>query len=172
MPTTSTALGSPGWSPSNPSATIVTDPQSAALLADDGLAVTAWDDQGTAQIGDVTLSAHGREHAFNHARVPHVANVGVSVSAAGEPVLFHPGRCLRRGTGHGRRPRGADQRALDGRARHHRLRPQDRPALDRPDSRRAALTGGPGALPSACRDARRRRPDAFTTSPDTAAPEL
>ena len=76
---------------SNPSATIVTDPQSAALLADDGLAVTAWDDQGTAQIGDVTLSAHGREHAFNHARVPHVANVGVSVSAAGEPVLFHPG---------------------------------------------------------------------------------
>lgn len=75
----------------NPDATIVTDPQSAALLAADGLSVTAWDDHGTTQVGDVTLSAHGREHAFNHARVPHVANVGVVVSAVGEPVLFHPG---------------------------------------------------------------------------------
>lgn len=75
---------------SNPDATIVTDPQSAALLADDGLMVTSWDD-GVIQVGDVSLSAHGNEHAFNHSRVPQVANVGVKVSAAGEPVLFHPG---------------------------------------------------------------------------------
>ncbi len=75
---------------SNPDATIVTDPQSAALLADDGLTVTSWDD-GVIQVGDVSLSAHGNEHAFNHSRVPQVANVGVRVSAAGEPVLFHPG---------------------------------------------------------------------------------
>lgn len=75
---------------SNPDATIVTDPQSAALLADDGLMVTSWDD-GVIQVGDVSLSAHGKEHAFNHSRVPQVANVGVKVSAAGEPVLFHPG---------------------------------------------------------------------------------
>ena len=75
---------------SNPDATIVTDPQSAALLADDGLTVTSWDD-GVIQVGDVSLSAHGNEHAFNHSRVPQVANVGVKVSAAGEPVLFHPG---------------------------------------------------------------------------------
>ena len=75
---------------SNPDATIATDPQSAALLADDGLTVTSWDD-GVIQVGDVSLSAHGNEHAFNHSRVPQVANVGVRVSAAGEPVLFHPG---------------------------------------------------------------------------------
>ena len=75
---------------SNPDATIVTDPQSAALLADDGLTVTSWDD-GVIQVGGVSLSAHGNEHAFNHSRVPQVANVGVKVSAAGEPVLFHPG---------------------------------------------------------------------------------
>ena len=52
----------------NPDATIVTDPQTSALLAEDGLSVTAWDDQGTTQVGDVTLSAHGREHAFNQQR--------------------------------------------------------------------------------------------------------
>mgnify|MGYP001328279501 CR=1 FL=1 len=75
----------------NPSARVLADPQSAALLAGLGLEVTPLQAGTDLQLGDVTVSPRGELHAFNHDWIPTVANVGVRIEAAGEPVLFHPG---------------------------------------------------------------------------------
>jgi len=39
----------------------------------------------------VTLSPVGKLHAVNHSGVPRCTNVGITLSAEGEPTLFHPG---------------------------------------------------------------------------------
>jgi L-ascorbate metabolism protein UlaG (beta-lactamase superfamily) len=41
--------------------------------------------------GDLTLEAVGGQHAVIHDEIPRIGNVGVLVSAEGEPTLFHPG---------------------------------------------------------------------------------
>jgi len=75
----------------NPAAQLHTDPQTAALLAADGLradVLAAGDDFA---VGEVTVSPRGELHAFNHQWMPTVTNVGVLLRADGEPTLFHPG---------------------------------------------------------------------------------
>jgi L-ascorbate metabolism protein UlaG (beta-lactamase superfamily) len=75
----------------NPGARVYADPQTAELLIDSGLAVGVLAEGNDFAVGDVTVSPRGSQHAFNHARVPTVANVGVLLRADGEPSLFHPG---------------------------------------------------------------------------------
>lgn len=75
----------------NPTAAVHADPQSTALLAEAGLSVTALRAGTDLHFGDVTVSPHGDKHAFNHQWMPTVDNVGVRISADGEPVLYHPG---------------------------------------------------------------------------------
>lgn len=75
----------------NPRAQVWTDPQTAEILRDTGLRVGLLEQGTDVAVGDVALSPRGAMHAFNHAGVPTVANVGVRLSAPGEPVLFHPG---------------------------------------------------------------------------------
>ncbi|HRW17590.1 MAG TPA: MBL fold metallo-hydrolase, partial [Dermatophilaceae bacterium] len=75
----------------NPDAVLHADPQSAALLGEQDLTVAALVAGMEVTIGEVTLSPRGAQHAFNHAGVPTVANVGVRIEAPGEPSLFHPG---------------------------------------------------------------------------------
>ena len=79
----------------NPQARLHADPMSAALLRADGLMVSALDRGGPdVLIGEVTVTAWGDLHAFNHQWMPTVANVGVRIEAAGEPTFFHPGDAL------------------------------------------------------------------------------
>lgn len=75
----------------NPRAQVWTDPQTAGILRDTGLRVGLLEQGTDFSVGDVTVSPRGAMHAFNHAGVPTVANVGVRVAAPGEPALFHPG---------------------------------------------------------------------------------
>lgn len=77
----------------NPEARVLCDPQSVAILA--GLGVTAGqhDPAGTA-VGGVVITPVGEEHALIHEDIPRISNVGVVVSADGEPRFHHPGDCL------------------------------------------------------------------------------
>ncbi len=75
----------------NPDALLLTDPQTAQLLAGHGIEATANAAGLQTAIGGLTLTGVGHWHAFNHEFMPTVANVGVVVRAEGEPTLFHPG---------------------------------------------------------------------------------
>jgi L-ascorbate metabolism protein UlaG (beta-lactamase superfamily) len=81
----------PGLRRANPGALLLTDPQSAALLAD--LDVVAQDGT-THAVGGVTLRPVGEWHALIHDDIPVIANVGVVFAAEGEPTLYHPGDTL------------------------------------------------------------------------------
>ena len=75
----------------NPGATVHTDPLTAEKLRDEGLAAEPSRQGEDLAVGDVTVSPVGELHAFNHAAMPRIPNVGVVLRAAGEPSLFHPG---------------------------------------------------------------------------------
>lgn len=73
----------------NPDAILVADPETAATL-EFGTWVANSDGLETG-VGGVTVRGVGSQHAVILAALPRVANVGVTVSAPGEPTLFHPG---------------------------------------------------------------------------------
>ncbi len=73
----------------NPGAVLVADPDSAALLELGDWMPNA--DGLETQVGGLTLRGVGSQHAVILAALPRVTNVGVLVSAADEPTLFHPG---------------------------------------------------------------------------------
>lgn len=69
------------------------DPQSVAVLA--GLGLEASPHDGTAvSLGEVEIQPVGETHALIHDEIPRIANVGVRLSAPGEPTFFHPGDAL------------------------------------------------------------------------------
>lgn len=71
----------------NPGATLLADPETAGTLTD-------WESTGAdreVQIGALTLTGVGSQHAQILTSLPRVANVGVLITAAGEPTFFHPG---------------------------------------------------------------------------------
>lgn len=45
-------------------------------------------------LGGVTVAAVGGLHAVIHRDIPRIGNVGLVVTAEGEPTFFHPGDCL------------------------------------------------------------------------------
>lgn len=49
---------------------------------------------GSVTIGTLTIAAVGGLHAVIHRDIPRIGNVGVVLSAEGEPTLFHPGDSL------------------------------------------------------------------------------
>lgn len=77
----------------NPGVLVITDPDTAELLADFEVAspVQALSGGGTASVGPVRIEGVGERHAFIHDAVPRPANAGYVISADGEPTLFHPG---------------------------------------------------------------------------------
>lgn len=72
----------------NPDAVLLADPQTCEQLGGpwrptaDGVAVA---------VGDATLTGVGEVHAEIAPQIPRIGNVGVLVTAPGEPTLFHPG---------------------------------------------------------------------------------
>jgi len=78
----------PGLLARNPDAVLLAEPQVREQLGEpwratsDGTAVT---------VGDATLTGVGELHAVITPELPRVGNVGVLVSAPGEPTLLHPG---------------------------------------------------------------------------------
>lgn len=75
----------------NPGASVHTDPLTAEALREQGLAAVPSRQGDDFTVGDVTVSPVGELHAYNHAAMPRIPNVGVVLRADGEPSLFHPG---------------------------------------------------------------------------------
>ncbi len=73
----------------NPAATLIADPDSAGTLE-----LGDWTPNGDGletSVGGITIRGVGSQHAMILPALPRVANVGVVLSADGEPSMFHPG---------------------------------------------------------------------------------
>jgi L-ascorbate metabolism protein UlaG (beta-lactamase superfamily) len=75
----------------NDGATVLAEPETAAELAKVGLEAHPLHAGESAALAGLRLEAVGGRHAVIHDDVPRVGNVGVVLSADGEPTLFHPG---------------------------------------------------------------------------------
>ncbi|MFT4218195.1 MAG: MBL fold metallo-hydrolase [Micropruina sp.] len=76
----------------NPDARVYVEPQvldAVPLSRGEGLAA---DD--SIELGGVRVDAVGGWHAIIHRDIPQIGNVGLVISAEGEPTLFHPGDSL------------------------------------------------------------------------------
>ncbi|MGV8848721.1 MAG: MBL fold metallo-hydrolase [Propionibacteriaceae bacterium] len=76
----------------NPGARVYVEPHVMDAVPLEGatqLAADAW-----VEFGGVTISAVGGLHAVIHRDIPRIGNIGIVVSASGEPTLFHPGDSL------------------------------------------------------------------------------
>lgn len=69
------------------------DPQSVKVLSGVGLEATAHDGS-VIEVGEVRIEPVGEQHALIHEDIPRISNVGVRISAEGEPSLYHPGDAL------------------------------------------------------------------------------
>jgi L-ascorbate metabolism protein UlaG (beta-lactamase superfamily) len=78
----------------NPSARLLTDPDSAEALQDKGIDATAVEGGHTHQVGGVTLTGVGELHALIHDDLPRIHNTGMRLEAEGEPTFFHTGDAL------------------------------------------------------------------------------
>jgi len=77
----------------NPNAAVRVEPQVLDAVRLDGAQPLAADssiDLG----GGITVAAVGGLHAVIHADIPRIGNVGLVLSAPGEPTFFHPGDSL------------------------------------------------------------------------------
>lgn len=78
----------------NPAATLRADPQTVSQLAEHDIAATATRAGEMFDIGEVTVTPAGDQHALIHEYIPRISNVGLLFHAAGEPSVFHPGDAL------------------------------------------------------------------------------
>lgn len=76
----------------NPGAAVFVEPQvlqAVDLPRGEGLAADS-----SLELGGVSIDAVGGLHAVIHRDIPRIGNVGLVISAEGEPTLFHPGDSL------------------------------------------------------------------------------
>jgi len=76
----------------NPDAAFYVEPQVATACAVSTATPLAAD--ASVDLGPVQVHAVGGWHAVIHRDIPRIGNVGLVVSAPGEPVFFHPGDAL------------------------------------------------------------------------------
>ncbi len=76
----------------NPQAHVYVEPQVVEKVPLAGARPLAAD--ASVQLGGVTIAAIGGLHAVIHRDIPRIGNVGIVISASGEPTLFHPGDSL------------------------------------------------------------------------------
>lgn len=80
----------------NPQARVLVEPQTAEVLvaARLGARTERLVPQDTVDLGGLSLRAVGDQHAEIHPYVDRIGNLGMVLSADGEPTLFHPGDAL------------------------------------------------------------------------------
>lgn len=76
----------------NPETQVRVEPQ--VLEAVDLPGASALPAGETVRLGEVTVTAVGGQHAVIHRDIPMIGNIGLVVTASGEPTLFHPGDSL------------------------------------------------------------------------------
>lgn len=79
----------PGLLERNPDAVLVSDPESAGLLDFGGWQPNS--DGLETVVKGITIRGVGARHAVILPTIPRIANVGVFLTAADQPTLFHPG---------------------------------------------------------------------------------
>lgn len=79
----------PGLLAANPEALLLADPQTVSIVETGNWRSNAEGQEVT--VGNVMLRGVGSRHAEITPQLPRIDNVGVLVSAPGEPTLFHPG---------------------------------------------------------------------------------
>lgn len=87
--------------PEHIAALLAANPQAAVHVEGQVLQAVDLGDRGVAlavdtsiDLGAVTVNAVGGLHAIIHRDIPQIGNVGLALSAEGEPTLFHPGDSL------------------------------------------------------------------------------
>lgn len=75
----------------NTDARLVAEPGIASKLRESGADWSASGPGDTIEVGAATLTGLGGKHAVIHPDLPRVGNVGMVITADGEPTLFHPG---------------------------------------------------------------------------------
>ncbi|TWP32943.1 MBL fold metallo-hydrolase [Leekyejoonella antrihumi] len=78
----------------NPAAVVHADPQTAELLKKHEILARATAAGESFTIGDVEITPAGSQHAVIHEYLDRIGNVGLLLTAPGEPSLFHPGDAL------------------------------------------------------------------------------
>ncbi|NNM44634.1 MBL fold metallo-hydrolase [Knoellia koreensis] len=78
----------------NPEVRVITDPETAELLQEKGIDVTALAGDDSVRLGEVTVTGVGKMHALINEDIPRIHNTGMRISADGEPTLFHTGDAL------------------------------------------------------------------------------
>lgn len=76
---------------SNGHARLLTEPELAAEMTKVGISAEPLHPGETADFAGLTVTAHGGRHAVIHEDIARIGNVGMLLSANGEPTLFHPG---------------------------------------------------------------------------------
>lgn len=76
----------------NPQARVYVEPQVAEKVPLTGARPLGAD--ASVDLGGVTIAAVGGLHAVIHRDIPRIGNVGIVISASGEPTFFHPGDSL------------------------------------------------------------------------------
>jgi L-ascorbate metabolism protein UlaG (beta-lactamase superfamily) len=75
----------------NPGVPVLAEPGAAAVLTEEEIPARTLTPGRTATAGAATVHAVGGLHADIHPEIPRIGNVGLVVTADGEPTLFHPG---------------------------------------------------------------------------------
>ena len=78
----------------NPDAILVTEPATAAVLADHDVPATVLATGEGRRAGDLTVTGHGTIHARVHPRIPPVPNLGIVVEQDDGARILHPGDAL------------------------------------------------------------------------------
>lgn len=78
----------------NPGAGLHTDPDTAEILAREEVPVTRTQPGEVFTLGGLTVTPAGSQHAVITEYVPRISNVGLYLTAPGEPSFFHPGDAL------------------------------------------------------------------------------
>ncbi len=76
----------------NPQARVYVEPQVVDKVPMAGARPLGAD--SAVELGGVTITAVGGLHAVIHRDIPRIGNVGLVISASGEPTFFHPGDSL------------------------------------------------------------------------------
>jgi L-ascorbate metabolism protein UlaG (beta-lactamase superfamily) len=80
----------------NPRAAVLVEPQTAEVLAAEGLSGRAerMESGRVLELGRLRVAPVGELHAVIHPYIDRIGNTGVVLSADGEPTLYHPGDAL------------------------------------------------------------------------------
>ena len=78
----------------NPNARVITDPDTAGKVREQGVDVEPLAGGDVTSVGGVTVTGVGDLHALIHDDIPRIHNTGMRLTAEGEPTLLHPGDAL------------------------------------------------------------------------------